>query len=305
MRILIASALVLMLFGSAQATQYVMGDTSGTQSNETNINPSGYSIMASYTAGGTGTLDSIVFWFDQNTSGPTTSPLCIPFIYTSAYALVDSQSYTPLSSPRDSICRYVVTGHGATITSGQTYWIGMNISAASGAPYYAYTTTANGYYIADPPPLMNPVSGTPTLGYNGPRMMVFFSSGGSAPSAPTLSSPSNGATGQSITPTLSWNASSGATSYRVQVSTTSGNYTSPVYDQSGITGTSQSVSPALSYSTTYYWHVNATNGTGTSSYSTEWSFATGTAPATGNGRVQSCGPTGVGNVCGPTGIGVR
>jgi len=92
------------------------------------------------------------------------------------------------------------------------------------------------------------------------------------PLPPTLASPANGATGISISPTLSWNASSGATSYRLQVSTTSG-FSSTVIDQSGITGTSRAVS-GLSNNTTYYWRVNATNAEGTSAWSSVWSFTT-------------------------------
>jgi transposase-like protein len=93
-----------------------------------------------------------------------------------------------------------------------------------------------------------------------------------APAAPTLASPSDGATGVATNPTLSWNASTGAASYRLQVSTNS-SFTSLVYDQSGITDTSQQVS-GLANNTLYYWHVNATNAGGTSSYSSTWSFTT-------------------------------
>ena len=57
------------------------------------------------------------------------------------------------------------------------------------------------------------------------------------PDVPTLLSPTDLATGIAISPTLSWNASSGATSYQVQVSTAS-NFATTVFDQSGITATS-------------------------------------------------------------------
>jgi hypothetical protein len=97
------------------------------------------------------------------------------------------------------------------------------------------------------------------------------------PSAPILSLPTDTATGVSTTPSLQWNASSGATSYRAQVSTTSG-FTNIVSDQSGITSTQVTVSPALSDNTTYYWRVNATNSCGTSGWSTVWHFTTGTTP---------------------------
>ena len=74
-------------------------------------------------------------------------------------------------------------------------------------------------------------------------------------------------------PTLSWNTSVTATSYQVQVSTVS-NFASTVFDQSGITATSASVTPALLNNTQYYWRVNATNAGGTSAWSTVWSFTT-------------------------------
>ncbi|WP_010232718.1 hypothetical protein, partial [Gillisia marina] len=59
-------------------------------------------------------------------------------------------------------------------------------------------------------------------------------------SVPQLSAPADAATGISVTPNLSWNTSSGADSYRVQVSTTS-NFSSTLVNQSNITGTSTSV----------------------------------------------------------------
>ena len=109
------------------------------------------------------------------------------------------------------------------------------------------------------------------------RVDLSLGGGGTPPSAPILSSPSNGATGVSMTPTLQWNASSGASSYQVQVATSSG-FTTIVFDQSGITNTQVTVSPALSPSTQYYWRANATNAYGTSSWSSTWSFTT--APCT-------------------------
>lgn len=92
------------------------------------------------------------------------------------------------------------------------------------------------------------------------------------PAAPVLSAPISGATNVSRSPTLSWNASSGAASYQVQVSTSS-IFDILVYDQSGITGTSTTVS-GLGSRVTYYWRVNATNSSGTSGWSSTWDFKT-------------------------------
>ncbi|MFH0989187.1 MAG: hypothetical protein V1799_04125 [bacterium] len=93
------------------------------------------------------------------------------------------------------------------------------------------------------------------------------------PAAPTLISPVNGATNVSTAPTLSWNASPGATSYRIQLSTNS-TFSSTPFDQSGLTSTSFAV-PGLVTNTTYYWRVNATNSIGTGEWSPYRSFTTG------------------------------
>jgi len=95
------------------------------------------------------------------------------------------------------------------------------------------------------------------------------------PAAPTLLSPADAATGVATPAALSWNASSGATSYTVQVSANSG-FTSFVYNQS-VTGTSTSVG-GLTGNTVYYWRVNASNAGGTSAFSATRSFTTASAP---------------------------
>jgi GH18 family chitinase/regulation of enolase protein 1 (concanavalin A-like superfamily) len=92
------------------------------------------------------------------------------------------------------------------------------------------------------------------------------------PSAPILSSPANGATGVAINPTVSWNASSGATSYGLQVSTSS-TFSTTTVNRTGITTTSAAIS-GLGNNTTYYWRVNATSAGGTSTWSSTRSFTT-------------------------------
>jgi hypothetical protein len=98
-----------------------------------------------------------------------------------------------------------------------------------------------------------------------------FTTAVAIPPAPVLTSPLNNATGVPTNPTLSWNASSGATSYLVQVATDS-EFLNIAF-QGGITGTSQPVSGLLN-NTLYYWRVNATNAVGTSGWSTVWNFTT-------------------------------
>jgi len=94
----------------------------------------------------------------------------------------------------------------------------------------------------------------------------------SVPSVPTLTSPTNGAIGISITPTLSWFASTGAATYHLQVALDS-MFTSVVYNDSTLTTTSKQVGPLLN-NTKYYWRVNAKNTGGTSAWSAVWNFTT-------------------------------
>jgi len=99
-----------------------------------------------------------------------------------------------------------------------------------------------------------------------------FTTGPPPPSPPTLLSPSNGATGVSTSPTLSWSTSTGATGYHLQVST-SPSFSSFTVNDSSLVTASRQVGP-LQYNTTYWWHVNAKNAAGTSNWSSTWSFTT-------------------------------
>jgi fibronectin type 3 domain-containing protein len=93
-----------------------------------------------------------------------------------------------------------------------------------------------------------------------------------APSSPTPALPGNGAQNQPLTLTLSWGSSAGASTYEVQVSTSSG-FSPLVYSTTGLTGTS--VQPTgLTNSTLYYWRVRAVNAGGASAYSAAFSFTT-------------------------------
>lgn len=105
----------------------------------------------------------------------------------------------------------------------------------------------------------------------------------SQPAAPVLATPANVAANQPQAPTLIWNASTGADSYQLQVST-SNDFSSTLYDNSSLTGTSQLIT-GLTVNTTYYWHVRATGSggfAGTSAFSSTFSFTTwATIPSPG------------------------
>lgn len=92
---------------------------------------------------------------------------------------------------------------------------------------------------------------------------------------PVLQSPANAATNVSRTPTLTWSAVAGATSYNVQYSTSStfaaGTAT---VTRTGVSGLSLAITPALLSRTSYFWRVQSVNGTVTSAYSGSRSFTT-------------------------------
>jgi hypothetical protein len=95
------------------------------------------------------------------------------------------------------------------------------------------------------------------------------------PLQPQLAYPYDGAEGISLYPVLYWSGGGINVTYRVQAAFDLA-FTQPVFDKSGITIDSQQVTPSLSYETTYYWRVNATNPGGTSQWSHVRSFVTRT-----------------------------
>ena len=116
------------------------------------------------------------------------------------------------------------------------------------------------------------------------------------PNTPTNTSPLNGDTDLSLTPTLKSSAFSGDgahTGSQWQITTTSGNYSSPVYDSGDDATNLVSIDvPAgnLSNAITYYWHVRHENAAGWSNYSTETAFTTRSANDENLATAQAISP---------------
>lgn len=107
-------------------------------------------------------------------------------------------------------------------------------------------------------------------------MWITWGTSCTLPATPSLSSPASGATGVATSPTLSWSAVSGATSYDLYLGTS----TTPAF-HSNTSLTSVPVS-SLAASTTYYWNVVAKNACGSGPASAQRSFTTtgGSVPVT-------------------------
>ena len=92
--------------------------------------------------------------------------------------------------------------------------------------------------------------------------------------APTLEAPANGSTVTSLTPILTWSASTSGASYRLQVANDA-NFSNLVVDTANLAGLSYTV-PAgkLSEGQSYYWKVIASKDNQDSAWSTYWSFLT-------------------------------
>lgn len=106
---------------------------------------------------------------------------------------------------------------------------------------------------------------------------TFITTTVSLPSGPALLTPANGATGQSLTPTLDWSDLIGASTYKVEVSTS--NVFTTITDSATVAVSTYTV-PAgkLSNGTVYYWRVFGKNTCNTSPASLVWNFTTSANP---------------------------
>lgn len=125
--------------------------------------------------------------------------------------------------------------------------------------------TANTYYWR--------VNATNSSGSSAFSAPFYFSTTGALPIASTLYLPANGAIGQPLTPTLTWQSQLNIVRYHVQISTASD---FSVITDSGSVTTAQRIIPAgrLIIGAVYYWRVKATNFVGTGAFSSVYNFST-------------------------------
>jgi photosystem II stability/assembly factor-like uncharacterized protein len=167
---------------------------------------------------------------------------------------------------------------GVTATLNSVAWTG-NVAVAVGSGGVVLTSPNGIDWTPRPSGVSQALYGVTwtgnlitSVGNNG---TILTSSPSALPPVPVPVTPAAEATGVPVNPTFSWNASGGATSYRLQVSPAS-TFTLLTIDDSTITGTSRTTGP-LSVDTKYYWRVRASGTTGSSAYSPEQGFTVASA----------------------------
>lgn len=195
---------------------------------------------------------------------PNAQTVVIPSQYLTATTRFRFHATLPKSSGSWRLDNIVITGvvpftwmtlDGSATTSGTVaasasdgVTVGFNAAGLSTGTYSAYIKLESLYSNENVYVEMQVTSATP-------------------PATPTLVSPANTSTLVDITPQFDWNDVSGATSYTIQVDNNS-NFASPEVNE---TVTASNYQQTANLATgTYYWKVLATNGAGSSAYTSAW-----------------------------------
>jgi hypothetical protein len=101
-----------------------------------------------------------------------------------------------------------------------------------------------------------------------------FSTQPPGPPTPNLLAPANNSINVTLTPFMDWESVTGASQYRLQIST-SPSFSPTVLDLGGLASSEYQIQTGtLATGTQYYWRVNATGSGGTSNWSAVWNFTT-------------------------------
>lgn len=175
-------------------------------------------------------------------------------------ALPANPSNPTSNTPQCSSPGVTISSSGTAPTNETWYWQTTTTGTTTTSFASTYVaTTAGTYYIRS----KNTTTGCWSSGYGSTTITIT-----ALPTAPITPSPATSSTGQSITPTLTWAAVSGAISYDVYFGTTlptsiTANVLTNSYTPSTLVG-----------STSYSWKVVAINACGAGTSSSTFTFTT-------------------------------
>ncbi|MBS1548865.1 MAG: fibronectin type III domain-containing protein [Bacteroidetes bacterium] len=200
-----------------------------------------------------------------------------------------------ISAPPACVSPTAFATANVTSTSVDTSWTASTSNPANG--YVIYYDTSNTPPTDTTTPILTNITGTsqvisglqPSTTYYlwirsncGTGSQSLWYGGNSITTVtfcPTVTAPANNANGQSLTPTITWNAVTGATGYTLTVGSSPG--ASDVLGGVDVGNvTSYTFATPLALSSNYYYTVNAYNTTITSNSCTERSFTTMCTPYT-------------------------
>ncbi len=164
----------------------------------------------------------------------------------------------------------------STVSTASSYQAQVSTDAGFGTTAFSQSSLTSTFTSASG--LANSTTyywraGAANAGGNGPWSVAWsFGTIYGTVGIPVLSSPASGTSNLPLTVTLSWGATSSASTYNVQVSTTS-TFVPTIYSLNSLINTSTTIS-SLNPNTTYYWRVDGTNTGGSGTWSAIWNFTT-------------------------------
>jgi hypothetical protein len=167
-----------------------------------------------------------------------------------------------------------VLGFSEAVTltvAGEPAGATVSFSANSVPPPFASVMTVGNTQSAAPGEYVIDITGTSASLVRSTSVGLGVAT--AAPPLVVLTSPADGASGVALTPTLTWEASSQALSYDIEVATDPA-FSGIVYSTTISQTSTTTLDVPLDERTDYFWRVQAGNGCGTSGYAAAFGFTT-------------------------------